>query len=238
MPEYEPPDGLRPAQLGLVLDERADTYDLTATIVDLAMRGFLRIEKVEGKALLARDDWRLVRLEAEPKLEPYEQELFEGVFGSSDSVLLSERKGKVAPSLKQAQRKLYEDAMGRRWFTGDPEHARLIWAGIGIGLMLAGAGLAVVLGLTLGEGLRGPRPGGGHGRDRWLVRRPGPVLGGIALERALHVLLDRVEHHRLHAGDERVERLLRGRWLLGWRRWRRRGRQLVIHPTDGGGPDT
>src|SRR5207248_10375059 len=34
--EFEPPDQLRPGQLGLVLDESADTKDVTATIIDLA----------------------------------------------------------------------------------------------------------------------------------------------------------------------------------------------------------
>src|SRR5439155_2676802 len=37
VPEYEPPDALRPAQLGLLLDESADTKDVTETIVDLAV---------------------------------------------------------------------------------------------------------------------------------------------------------------------------------------------------------
>ena len=155
VPEYEPPDKLRPAQVGLLLDERADAKDLTATVVDLAVRGVLRIEKVEQSGILGRDDWRLMKLRDDDRLAGWERELVEGIFGSADSVLLSERKGKVAPSLKQAQRQLYEDAMERRWFTGDPEHARLIWAGIGLGLMLAGVGLVVVLGLTLGFGLVG-----------------------------------------------------------------------------------
>ncbi len=39
--EFEPPDKLKPAQIGLLLDERADTLDVTATIVELAVRGYL-----------------------------------------------------------------------------------------------------------------------------------------------------------------------------------------------------
>jgi len=155
VPEYGPPDGLRPAQLGLILDERADTYDLTATIVDLAVRGFLRIEKVEQPGLFGRDDWRLVRLQADPQLAPYERTLFEGLFGSEDSVLLSERKGKVAPSLQTAQRKLYEDAVERRWFTGHPERTRQAWAGAGCVVTVAGIGLVFLLGSTFGLGLAG-----------------------------------------------------------------------------------
>ena len=153
VPEYEPPDGLRPAQLGLILDERADPYDLTATVVDLAVRGYLRIEKVQKQGLFGRDDWRLVRLGADPELAPFERELYEGIFGSADSVLLSERKGKVAPSLKQAQGKLYEDAVERRWFTGHPDRSRQAWAGAGCVLIVAGIGLVLLLGANFGLGL-------------------------------------------------------------------------------------
>src|SRR5438132_1415391 len=39
--EFEPPQNLRPAELGLILDESADTKDVTATIVDLAVPGCL-----------------------------------------------------------------------------------------------------------------------------------------------------------------------------------------------------
>src|SRR5438477_11275294 len=40
VPEYEPPEKLRPAEVGLLMDESADPKDLTATIVDLAVRGY------------------------------------------------------------------------------------------------------------------------------------------------------------------------------------------------------
>ena len=38
--EFRPPDDLRPAQIGVLIDERADPLDVTATIVDLAVRGY------------------------------------------------------------------------------------------------------------------------------------------------------------------------------------------------------
>ena len=38
---YEPPEGLTPAEVGVVWDESADLEDVTATILDLAVRGHL-----------------------------------------------------------------------------------------------------------------------------------------------------------------------------------------------------
>jgi YD repeat-containing protein len=153
--EYEPPDKLSPAQLGLILDERADAKDLTATVVDLAVRGVLRIEKVERSGVFGRDDWRLVRLRDDNGLSKWESELVDGIFEGANDVLLSERKGKVAPALHAAQRELYDDAMERHWFTSRPEYSRLMWGGLGLFVAVGGVALAVFLGLTYGFGLVG-----------------------------------------------------------------------------------
>jgi uncharacterized membrane protein YgcG len=84
VPEYEPPEKLRPAEVGLLIDESADPKDLTATIVDLAVRGYLRIEEVPKAGIFGSKDWKLVRLKgADDSLAPYEQRLFHGLFAQS-----------------------------------------------------------------------------------------------------------------------------------------------------------
>lgn len=44
-PQYEPPDGLTPAEVGVLIDDRLDPRDVVATLVDLAVRGFIRLEE-------------------------------------------------------------------------------------------------------------------------------------------------------------------------------------------------
>lgn len=46
---YHPPDGLRPAQVGVLIDQTAGPLDVTATIVDLAVRGYLVIQELPRK---------------------------------------------------------------------------------------------------------------------------------------------------------------------------------------------
>jgi len=53
-PRYEPPDGLTPAEVGTLVDHRADVRDITATLVDLAVRGFIVIEEEKRDGLLGR----------------------------------------------------------------------------------------------------------------------------------------------------------------------------------------
>ena len=81
--EAEPPEGLRPAQAGVLLTGVAGAREITGTIVDLAVRGYLRIEDIPWIPWTARD-LRLVRLE-EPSgtsgyLLDYERILLDGLF--------------------------------------------------------------------------------------------------------------------------------------------------------------
>jgi uncharacterized membrane protein YgcG len=84
--EYGPPDGLRPGQVGTLIDERANPVDVTATIVDLAVRGYLRIEEIPKKGLFGKADWWLVKFkEDDDSLLRYERLLFTGLFSGVDA---------------------------------------------------------------------------------------------------------------------------------------------------------
>ncbi|HSH74462.1 MAG TPA: DUF2207 domain-containing protein [Longimicrobiales bacterium] len=49
---YEPPEGMIPAEVGTLVDNKPDLRDITATLVDLAVRGFIRIEQREEGGFL------------------------------------------------------------------------------------------------------------------------------------------------------------------------------------------
>ena len=150
--EFGPPQDLRPAQLGLILDESADTKDVTATIVDLAVRGFLTITEVPG-----HHDWILTRKQGEvPGLLPYERTLFYGVFANGrQDVKVSELKGTFVTTLRSAEGDIYSDAMGRKLFRVRPDLMRLGAIGVAVLDILVGVGLAFLLGITFGGGLIG-----------------------------------------------------------------------------------
>lgn len=154
--EYEPPEKLRPAEVGLLIDESADTKDLTATIIQLAVRGYLRIHEAEAKGIFGRADWTLERLRpADESLAPYERRLLEGLFASGDDVRLSDLKGTFHDVLHKAERDLYDASVANGWFAADPERVRAIWAAIAAGILVVGAAAAWLLGTALGAGLVG-----------------------------------------------------------------------------------
>jgi uncharacterized protein (TIGR04222 family) len=144
--EFAPPEGVRPGQIGTLLDERANVIDVTATIVDLAGRGFLLIQEIPRHGLFSKDDWTLIRLEKkEIELLPFERKLLDGLFRDGNEVKVSELKTTFAERLHGVERSLYEDAMREKWFRTRPDHVRTRWASRGVLLTVVGGGLTFVL---------------------------------------------------------------------------------------------
>jgi uncharacterized membrane protein YgcG len=149
--EFGPPSNLRPAELGLILDESADQKDVTATIVDLAVRGFLTISEVQGQS-----DWTFTWKGADTSgLMPYEQTILSGLFAGRTEVKLSDLRGTFAPTLREAEQEIYSDAVSHQLFSTSPQHARTSWGCMGVALILVGVALSAILGLSLGWGLVG-----------------------------------------------------------------------------------
>jgi uncharacterized membrane protein YgcG len=103
-PAYEPPKDLTPAEVGALIDHRPDLHDITATVVDLAVRGYLIIEertdKVLGifsstgysfKLIRKRDDWG--------QLRAHEHRLLQALFEHGDEVEDDDLKNKFYQDL-------------------------------------------------------------------------------------------------------------------------------------------
>jgi uncharacterized membrane protein YgcG len=146
--EFVPPDNLRPGQVGTLVDEQANTLDVTATIIDLAVRGYLKIEEIEKEGRFAKADWKLYRLkkDQEDELLPYEKKLVSSLFqGRGDDVELSDLRQKFANRLVKVQEELYEDAMNNGWFLGRPDRIRTGAGCLGFAVFLLGVGILVPL---------------------------------------------------------------------------------------------
>lgn len=146
--QFTPPAGLRPGQVGTLIDERADTQDVTATIIDLAVRQYIRIVRLPDGTKNA--DWRLDRsTKPDHDLRPYERTLLRQVFTGQGvySVRLSDLRTTFAQSLAEVQEKLYDEVVELGWFHGSPKQARGSWALRGTGVLLLG--LAVTVGLAV-----------------------------------------------------------------------------------------
>jgi len=145
--EFTPPDGLRPGQIGTLLDEVAHPLDVSATIVDLATRGYLRIDEVEKTWFFGKSDWKFVKLPAPTNdkagLVSYEEKLLDGLFEDGDEVQLSDLKKKFYTELAAVQKALYSDVLKQGWFRRSPDATRKLWNGISIGALVVSILLVV-----------------------------------------------------------------------------------------------
>ncbi|HEY3507842.1 MULTISPECIES: DUF2207 domain-containing protein [Kribbella] len=155
--DFTPPSDLRPGEVGTLIDERIDPVDVTATIIDLAVRGHITIIELDKRSEYARGDWELRRVANAPaeELHRYENVLVRAIFGDADSVLVSELGKQVRAGLEQVQDALYDGVVKRGWFTERPDRTRSLWATIGIGTTVVGVIATVLLALLSTWGLLG-----------------------------------------------------------------------------------
>ena len=156
--EFVPPDGIRPGQVGVLVDENANVLDVTATIVDLAVRGYLRITELPPEGIFRqRHDYELERIDGPPperrELLPYERKLLLALFKTGPQVKLSELKYKFRSDLSTIRDALYTDAVTQKWYRTRPDRIRAVWHGIGIAVIVVGGALTFVVARTTSYGL-------------------------------------------------------------------------------------
>ena len=153
--EFVPPDSLRPGQVGTLVDEAANPLDITATIVDLAVRGHLRIDEIPKKGFFGKADWTLTKLKEGDDLREYERAVLDGLFTDGDEVKLSGLRNTFADRLKKVQEALYDDVIAEGWFVGRPDRVRLRWRIIGGVAVVLAVGVLVLLAAFTYAGLIG-----------------------------------------------------------------------------------
>ncbi|GAA3815362.1 DUF2207 domain-containing protein [Cellulomonas soli] len=143
--QFTPPDDVRAGEVGTLVDEVADPVDVTATLVDLAVRGYLRIEEVPRSNPKKKvKDWTLVRLrESGPELLPFEATLLAEVFEGRAAVKLSDLRTTFASSMSKVQDLLYKHVTAVGWFTADPKAVRRRWLVAGFLFLVPGVLLTI-----------------------------------------------------------------------------------------------
>jgi uncharacterized membrane protein len=139
--QYQPPERLSPGEIGTLVDNSVDMRDITATIVDLAVRGYLVIEEKDVSHLLglthskeylfhlkkAASDWTA--------LKPHEQQLLSGIFeqGVLDEVVsLSSLKNKFYTNISPMKSQIFAALVGRSYYKRRPDSVRAGYVMFGV----------------------------------------------------------------------------------------------------------
>lgn len=152
--QYEPVAGLSPAEIGTLVDHRAEMRDITATLVDLAVRGYVRIEEqTERKLLGLISDTDFAFHLLKPKedwagLARHEERYLDALFRGFGYVKLSDLQNLFYKSLPAIRDALYEQLVGRGYYLRRPDSVKNNWLGGGAVVLAAGVAGAVWAGAT------------------------------------------------------------------------------------------
>jgi len=134
--EYEPPDDLHPAELSTLVEAKFRPREFSATIVDLAVRGYLKIVETKGDGLFGKASYTLVRTKpADHHLRPYERSVYDGIFGSADEVKIDERRTALSQAKQEAEKAVYDSMSSNGYYVKNPNSARITYAGIGAAII-------------------------------------------------------------------------------------------------------
>ena len=149
---YDPPDSVRPAELGTLIDERADMRDIAATIVDLAVRGYIHIKADVQQGFLGKKTDYLFTLQRpydevvkDPELKDFERDLIRAFFSAGEERWMSSLEHCFYVHLPKLKDELYDAMVIDGYFTHPPDETRKAYQSAGIALTVLGVVGAVVL---------------------------------------------------------------------------------------------
>jgi hypothetical protein len=127
-PMYEPPKNISPAEAGTLIDDTIDPRDITSTLIDLAVRGYLKIEEVDEKILVFhRKDYifHLLKSREEWKsLAPHERVMLENIYaGGGTATRLSSLKNHFYTAIPLIRTDIMSSLRSKGMYLLDPESA-------------------------------------------------------------------------------------------------------------------
>jgi uncharacterized membrane protein YgcG len=150
--QYEPPDKLTPGEVGTLVDNSAAMRDITATIVDLAVKGYLTIEQLEQDQLLGllhhkeyifhmkkpATQWQDAR--------PHELEMLNALFddGARDTVKLSELQNHFYVHLPKIRDCIFDALVTDGYYLHRPDRVRAAYlaGGVVVGVIIVALGVS------------------------------------------------------------------------------------------------
>ena len=143
--QYEPPDKLTPGECGTLVDNEAAMRDITATLVDLAVKGYLTIEQRDESHLLGLSHSKeyIFHLKKSPaewtSARAHEQQMLAALFGNGavTDVKLSDLQNHFYTQIPGIRDSIFEALMTDNYYLHRPDTVRqgYIGAGLAIGFL-------------------------------------------------------------------------------------------------------
>jgi uncharacterized membrane protein len=164
-PMYEPPEKMGPAEVGTLIDSKVQPRDITCVLVDLAVRGYVKIVEVQHTAFFIHSkDYEFHLLKDRTQwgdLTDYEQAMISNVFAGGDVVQLSNLRNHFYTALPTVKSGIMGALKTKGMYTLDPNSAAG-YTGLGMLMValpyvalqvLGGADFLSAIPITIASGL-------------------------------------------------------------------------------------
>jgi len=150
--QYEPPNQLTPGEAGTLVDNAANMRDITASIVDLAVRGYMVIEEVQKDRMLGlmhEKDYNFVLQKERSQwsaLKAHEQALLDGFFTAgtaSETISMDSLQNRFYKTLPVMRSGIFDSLVSQGFYKRRPDSVRSTYIGAGVvigALMIWGGG--------------------------------------------------------------------------------------------------
>lgn len=137
---------LAPAEAGTIDTTQLDRDDITATIFDLAIRKYIKIEQIKVKKILGifgpDQDFALHKLKDYGDTEPFEKTLLDYFFQEKDIFKISDLDRDFYKTFQDMQKQVFQSLVSRMLYVKDPRTQRAL-------LLVGGVFAAITLNLLL-----------------------------------------------------------------------------------------
>jgi len=148
-PMYEPPEQMGPAEVGTLIDGSVDPRDITSILVDMAVRGYVKIVETQHKGFLSTTkdyEFHLLKDQGDWKgLTDYERAMLQQVFAGGQVTLLSNLRNHFYTALPMIKSEIMGALKSKGMYSVDPDSAM---GYLGFGLLVVA--LPYVLGQWIG----------------------------------------------------------------------------------------
>lgn len=147
IPLFNPPKDVSPYLLGSIKDEKVEKEDVIGSIIDLAYRGYIKIEEVKkGK------DYKMFKLDGnkdDTGLNDIEKEILDAVFNGKEEMSTKNMRTHFPLKYTKLVNKIYDEMVSMQYFSSSPRTIRSAYFGGGAFLSIFSLAATIIASIVL-----------------------------------------------------------------------------------------
>ncbi|MEI6296158.1 MAG: DUF2207 domain-containing protein [bacterium] len=149
VPQYDVPDGLIPMEMSVIVHQRVRSEDISAEIINLAIKGLIKINKIETQGIIFKSTDYVFELLNRPsgvKISKIQEKLLDSLFGIKTEVKLSDLTEKFYKKSEVIMEEVIDKVVSDGYYVSNPQDARAKYAIIAIILFFVSIYSSILIG--------------------------------------------------------------------------------------------